>query len=223
MTEVTNTKNADGLSGIDKMAMNLTKLDEGATTLADINIEKTIERIKKIIDVPISEEEIAYYMENLKISNIQRQLICSYYTKYFGSYRDLNLLTRKDYIILSLLLKKKLLIELGYETDEDGTIHQAALPYILTGNLEDRINTRIIRNNKFISKIEESYLYKNLIENKYNLLQQIKPDYILSMLSTFINTRFTYVTYENPELLGQEIVYSEDKISDELLFFLNSI
>jgi hypothetical protein len=205
------------------MAMNLTKLDEGATTFADINIQKTIERIRKIIDVPLSEEEVDYYREHLTPSKIQIQLIYSYYTKYFGSYRDLNLLTRRDYIILALLLKKKLLIELGYEKDENGEVHQAALPYILTGNLEDRVNTRIIRNNKFISKIEESYLYQNLITNKYNLLQQIKPDYILSLLSTLINTRFTYVTYENPELLGQEILYSEDKISDELLFFLNSI
>lgn len=223
ITEVTNAKNSDGLSGIDKMAMNLTKLDEGATTIADINIKKTIERIRKIIDVPISEEEIDYYRQHLSPSKIQIQLIYSYYTKYFGSYRDLNLLTRKDYIILALLLKKKLLIELGYEHDENGMIHQAALPYILTGNLEDRVNTRIIRNNKFISKIEDSYLYQNLINKKYNLLQQIKPDYILSLLSTLINTRFTYVAYENPELLGKEIIYSEDKISDELLFFLNNI
>lgn len=223
LTEVTNTKNSDGLSGIDKMAMNLAKLDEGAVVVSDINIEKTIARIKKLIDIEISDEEVAYYREHLVPSKIQIQLVYSYYTKYFGSYRDLNLLTRKDYINLVLLLKKKLLIELGYEKDDQGRVLQAALPYILTGNLEDKVNTRIIRNNKFISKIEESYLYQNLINTKYKLLQQIKPDYILSLLSTLINTRFTYVTYENPDLLGKEIEYSEDKISDELLFFLNSL
>ena len=125
-------------------------------------------------------------------------------------------------VFLLLLLKKKLLIELGYE-EEDGTIHQAALPYILTGNLEDKLNTRIIRNNKFISKVEESYLYKNLVETKFFLLQQIKPDYVLSLLSSIINSKFTYIVYERPDLLGHEISYSEDKISDELLFFLNSI
>ena len=47
------------------MAMNLTKLDEGAITIADINIETTIERIKKNIDVTISEEEIDYYREHI--------------------------------------------------------------------------------------------------------------------------------------------------------------
>ena len=222
MIEVTNNKNSDELSGIDKMAMNLTKLDEGIMTLADINIEKTVERIRKIIDIPITEEEIAYYQKNHSPSKIQRQLVYSYYTRYFGSYRDLNLLRSRDYIILLLLLKKKLLIELGYE-DEDGTIHQAALPYILTGNLEDKLNTRIIRNNKFISKVEESYLYQNLVNTKYKLLQEIKPGYVLLQLSSLINSRFTYVTYENQDLLGEEIKYSENKISDELLFFLNSI
>lgn len=222
ITEITKTENSDGLSGVDKMAMNLAKMDEGITTFADINIEKTIERIKRIIDVPLTEEEIDYYRYNHYPSPIQIQLINSYYTKYFGAYRDLNLLTRRQYITLMLLLKKKLLIELGFEHQDD-EIYQAALPYILSGNLESKVNTRLIRNNRFISKIEESYLYQNLINNKYSYLQQIKPDYILSLLSSLINTKFSYVTYENPELLGKEIEYSEDMISDELLFFLNSI
>jgi hypothetical protein len=222
ITEITKTENSDGLSGVDKMAMNLAKMDEGITTFADINIEKTIERIQRIIDVPLTEDEINYYRYNHYPSSIQIQLINSYYTKYFGAYRDLNLLTRRQYIMLMLLLKKKLLIELGFEHQGDD-VYQAALPYILTGNLETKVNTRLIRNNRFISKIEESYLYQNLINNKYSYLQQIKPDYILSLLSSLINTKFSYVTYENPELLGKEIEYSEDMISDELLFFLNSI
>ena len=221
ITEITKTENSDGLSGVDKMAMNLTKLDEGITTFADINIEKTIERIQRIMGISISQEEIDYYRYNQYPSPIQIQLINSYFTKYFGAYRDLNLLTRRQYIILMLLLKKKLLKELGFENNDE--IYQAALPYILTGNLESKVNTRLIRNNRFISKIEESYLYQNLINNKYAYLQQIKPDYILSLVSSLINTKFSYVTYENTDLLGQEIEYSEDMISDELLFFLNSI
>lgn len=223
LIEVTDNKNSDELSGADKMLMNLTKLDEGITTMADINIELTIDRIREMNDIPISEEEIAYYMKHHAPSEVQRQLVYSYYTRYFGSYRDLNLLNNRDYTILLLILKKKLLIELGYETDLDGSVHHAALPYILSGNLEDKLNTRIIRNNKFISKIKDSYLYKNLVETKYYLLQEIKPDYILSILSTVINSRFTYVTYENKNLTGTDIIYSEDKIADELLFFLNGI
>lgn len=223
LTEVTNTKNSEGLSGADKMLMNASKIDEGSVIMSDLNIELTINRIKRQIDIPITDEEINYYMVNHHPSKIQIQLVYAYYTKYFGSYRDLNLLTRKQYITLLLLLKKKLLLDLGYEEDEDGELHYASLPYLLTGNLSDKVNTRIIRNNKFIAKIEESYMYQNLIENKYRLLGYLKPDAIISLLSSIINTRFTYVTYEYPELIGTEILYSEDKISDELLFFLSSI
>ena len=205
------------------MLMNSTKIDEGVISLADINIRLTIERIKRDIDVPISDEEIDYYITHHKPDKIQIQLASPYYTKYFGSYRNLNLSTRRDYITLLLWLKKKLLIELGYETDENGEIHYASLPYILTGNLVDKVNTRIIRNNKFIAKIEESYMYNELITKKYALLESIKPESIKQLLSSIVNTRFTYVTWEFPELLGTEIVYPEDKISDELLFFLNSI
>ena len=205
------------------MLMNASKIDEGSVTLSDLNIELTIKRIMKQIDIPVSDDEINYYMINHHPSKTQIQLVYAYYTKYFGSYRDLNLLTRRDYITLLLLLKKKLLIELGYETDENGEIHYASLPYILTGNLVDKVNTRIIRNNKFIAKIEESYMYNELITKKYALLESIKPESIKQLLSSIVNTRFTYVTWEYPELLGTEIIYPEDKISDELLFFLNSI
>jgi hypothetical protein len=110
---------------------------------------------------------------------------------------------------------------LGY--DDDHEIHYASLPYILTGNLVDRVNTRIIRNNKFLMKIEENSMYKELVEKKYKLLNYIKEDAIIALLSSVINTKFSYVVYEYPELLGTEIEYSEDKISDELLFFLNNI
>lgn len=223
LTEVTNTKNSDGLSASDKMAMNMSKIDEGSVIMADINLEETIRRLEEMIDVPITDEEIQYYRDHMYPSSLQIQLIYSYYAKYFGNYQDLNLAIRRDYIRLALMLKKKLLIESGYESNEKGEIHQVALPYILTGNLEDQVRTRVIRNNKFISKIQESYLYQNLVENKYRFLNEIKPDYILSLLSQFINTKFSYVVYEKQDLLGQEIKYSEDKISDEILFFLNSI
>ena len=203
--------------------MNSMKIDEGIIVMADLNIELTIKRIRRLIDIELTPEEIQYYMYNHHPSPLQIRLVYAYYTKHFNSYRDLNLLTRKQYIILLLILKKKLLLELGYDKDEPGKIHYASLPYILTGNVMERVNTRIIRNNKFIAKLEENYMYQDLIKQKYNLLQYIKPDEIITMISQFNNTRFSYVTYEYPELLDTEIYYSEDKITDELLFFLNSL
>lgn len=223
LIEVTNAKNSEGLSGSDKMLMNANKIDEGIVILSDLNIEQTMNRIRRMIDIPVSEDEIMYYIKNHKPVSIQIELVYAYYTKYFGVYRDLNLLTRKQYIELLLLLKKKLLLDLGYEKDSQGEIHYASLPYLLTGNVSDKINTKLIRNNAFISKIEKNYMYQSLINHKYRNLESIKPRIILQKLSSIINTRFTYVTYEYPELLGTEIVYPDDKIIDELLFFLYNI
>ena len=222
INEVTSAKNSEGLSGSDKFMMNQTKLDEGSMILSDINIASTIAKIRRDIDIPITEEEIDYYCKNQSPSKLQIKLVTSYYTKYFGSYNDLNLITRRQYVLLSLLLKKKLLLELGYNID-NGEVYHASLPYILTGNLTDKLNTRIIRNNAFLAKMEDSYMYKDLIYHRYRLLSTIKPDEILQLLSSIINSRFTYVTYEYPELLGTEIKYSEDRIGDELSFFLRSL
>lgn len=223
LAEVTNTKNSDGLSGMDKMEMNLNKIDEGLIILSENNISSGTKKIMKMIDVEIGEDEIDYYRKYHNPNKLQVQLVYSYYAKYFGGYRDLNLINRREYIILLLLLKKKLLIENGYSNKINGVSEYVKLPYILTGNVEAKMNTRIIRNNKFINKIEDNYIFQNLINKKYKYLHQIKKDYILSLLSTIINTTFTYVTFEDHSMLGKEITYSEDKISDELLFFLNNI
>lgn len=215
------TKNGDGLSGIDKMAMNLDKFDEGTVVIADLNIEKTMQRIKEMVDVPLTTEEVDYYMEHLKLTPMQTEYVYAFYANYFGTYRDLNLLSRRNYIELALIMKKILLLDLGYSTDTN-EIKSAALPYILTGNLEDRIVNRLIRNAKFIDKLESSPKYQRLIDDDYSMLIQIdgKEDLIKSRLSTLVNTKFTYVTYECPEMTGKEIEYDEEMIADELLDFL---
>ena len=255
LTEITNAKNTDGLSGSDKMLMNLSKIDEGITIMSDINIPMTIKFLKRRFDIEVTNDEIDFYIKHHKPSEIQILLVHSYFAKYFGSYRDLHLCTRRDYITLMLLLKKKLMIELGYDKDfeDDGIIYEepvedesdktvitfddddgntvcndsnmrpVALPYIISGNLSDHINTRVIRNIKFTEKIENSYTFQKLQEENHKYLNIIKPAYDMGLVSSLINTRFTYVEYEHPELLGQEITYNDNKIADEILFFLTSI
>ena len=224
LTEVTMAKNADGLSGIDKMEMHIQKIDEGLIILSEATIKVEMERIMKDNDFNISEDEINYYIKNHSPSEIQVLYVLSYWEKYFGSYRNMQQIDRRDYIILMLILKKRLLLEAGADNpnSKDDMYEYSKLPYLLTGNVQDKVNTRLIRNNKFVSKVKESYLYKKLVEEIYSNMMEVKPDYILSLLSQIINTKFTYVSYEHPELLGKEIEYSEDKISDELLFFLNT-
>ena len=215
LAELSNTKNNEGLSGIDKMAMHLDKYDEGSVLLADLNIDMTIRRIREMVDIPISEEEIDYQMRHMDFSDIQTEYIRAFYARYFGNYSDLALIPKRDMVILTLIMKKILLIDLGYDVDSQ-SIKYAALPYILSGNLEDRIVNRMVRNSKFIESLENSYKYQRLVNEDYKMLQEIdgKNDFIKSRLSTIINTKFSYVAYEAPELLGKEILYDESQIAD---------
>lgn len=224
LAELSNTKNNEGLSGIDKMAMHLDKYDEGSVLLADLNIDMTIRRIREMVDIPISEEEVDYQMRHMDFSDIQTEYIRAFYARYFGNYSDLALIPKRDMVILTLIMKKILLIDLGYDVDSQ-SIKYAALPYILSGNLEDRIVNRMVRNSKFIESLENSYKYQRLVNEDYKMLQEIdgKNDFIKSRLSTIINTKFSYVAYEAPELLGKEILYDESQIADELCTFLEYI
>lgn len=223
LTEVTSTKNADGLSGMDKMEMNLQKLDEGRIIFADVDVESEIERIRRDNDFNITEEEIDYYVKYHHPSPLQVNLVDSYWSKYFGSGKNLKLKDRRQYILLMLILKKKLLLRAGYGPDNEGLAENTKLPYIISGNVQDKVNTRIIRNTKYVTKLDESDNYRELNENKYSYLNTIRPDFILSILSQVNNTVFTYVVYEEPELLGKEIEFNEDKTSDELIFLLRTV
>lgn len=236
--------------------MNLSKIDEGITIMSDINIPMTIDYLKRRFDITVTNDEIDFYIKHHKPDDIQIQLVRSFFAKYFGSYRDLHLCTRRDYITLMLILKKKLMAELGYDEDtvnelnehvdeslvnnsddistfEDGAnditkssddyMRPIALPYIISGNLSDHINTRVIRNIKFTEKVESSYTFQKLQEENHKYLNFIKPNFDMALISSLINTKFTYVEYDHPELLDTEITYNDNKIADEILFFLTSI
>lgn len=222
LTEVTNSSSTDGLSDMDKMMSMLSKINEGDVVLSSVNCQQTLEYIRKNIDIPVTADEIDYYRLHHKPSAFQVQLVSSFWCKYFGSYRDTYNLTRRDYIYIAVLLRKMLLIRSGHNPNAiyDGS---CVLPFLLTGNVSEKVNMRVIRNNKFISKIAESDAYKFIMEDKYSYLEEIQPNAILTILSNMINTRFTLVSYDEPDNLGEEIVYNEDIISDEMLNFISLI
>ena len=177
------------------------------------------ENCKKIVinnpfyDEDITQEEIDYYKRHLNITKFQSQLVFYYYAKYFNGYRDLLLLNRTQYLKLLIMLKKRLQFQ-----------SYVYLPQIISSNIESKLNARTIRNDKFLTKIQSSSIYQHIIEDKYSSLNDIgKEDLIINLLSTLLNTSFTFVDYENKELLGQTIEVNQDMISDEFLNFLNQL
>jgi hypothetical protein len=202
----------EGLSGLDKLAMSLEKVDESLTILSEINIKQVIKKIKKKINIEISKEEVEYYMYNHVVSPFQKQLVFNYFARYFGGFRDLAMVSRRQYIKLILLLQKALQLQ--------GKIY---LPQIIVGNIL-KLNTRTIQNTKFLSKIETSSIYQSIVKDKFNTIDQIKKNNtILGLLSTILNTTFTIVDYDKPEMTGLPLEVNDDIVSDEFLDFLNQL
>lgn len=213
MVELTSDKDSEGLSGLDKLEMNSVKIDESLIILSNTNIKRTIKKIRKSLNIEIPKEEVDFYKEHYVINKFQVQLVNYFYAKYFGGYRDLNLLTRKNYLRLLILLKKRLIFQ--------GFVY---LPQILTGNVE-KLNKRTIQNHKFLVKIENSSVYNELVNQKFSTLEELnKSNLILNLLSTILNTSFRLVDYSSPEKLGEKIeINNPDILSDEFLNFLNQI
>lgn len=213
LVELSSKKDVDGLSGLDKLEMNSNKIDESLIILSNINIKKTIKRIKKHMNIKIEKDEINFYKKHYKINKFQVQLVFYFYARFFGGYRDLNLLNRKQYLTLTLLLKRRLQAQ-----------GAKFLPQILTGNIDSKLNTRTIQNTKFLMKIENSAIYDTLVKDKFSTLDELKKsNLILNLLSTILNTNFSYVDYDHPENTGEKIEVNSDIISDEFLNFLNQL
>lgn len=220
LTEMTNVRDADGLSASDKMEMKLTKMDKGVVILSEVNIKDTLERLTNR-GIVISDDEVKYYLDNCVKSDIQTQMLRSIHSKEFMSYRDQYIVPRYQTQMLTLLTKRKLLLE--SLSDPNRKYVKPVLPYILTGNVSGKINTRMVRNSKLLAKIEDDSDYRYLVDYKYKEAEELVPGYIKSILSTFIYTKFTYVDYDNPERTGTEIDASEDQICHEVIQYLKKI
>ena len=74
MREISTEKDSDGLSYLDKLEMDTIKIDENQILLSHVNIKDTIKRIKKKHMIKISKEEREFYIKNMKINQIGKEL-----------------------------------------------------------------------------------------------------------------------------------------------------
>lgn len=221
ITEVTNVKNAEGLSGADKLEMNMSKLDEGALILSEINAEDSYRRLLGDVGISVSDEEIDYYMDNLHIQPFQVMFMRNFYASCFGNLRDIQHLPRRDQYRLFIILKKYLIERAGYNPDKFRG-EQCPLAYILTGNMGVKVNNRIIRNNRFNLSLDENESFRYMLNVKYRVLSELRPDELRRLVSSFVTTPFTYVCYEKPEQTGKEIVFQDYEVSEEIISFIRS-
>ena len=212
---VTMEKDPEGLSGLDKMEMYMTKIDVFTILFSQVNIADTLERIKSRIKIKISPEEFEFYKEHHDYNNTSNELVFNYFAKYFGGFRDLYFINREQYVYLIIIMKKMLIA--------DGSLYMS---YLASANVIGKSSTRIIRNSKFLEKVRTSSTYINLMEKKYpTVITDPKKDNgpIITLLSTLINTNWSYVEYEKPERLGEQIEFDNERLAHEFLRFVARI
>lgn len=213
MREISTDKDSEGLSSLDKLEMNTTKIDESLIVLSKINIKQTIKRIKKSLRFTITKEEKQWYKQYLTITPIGRDMLFYYYAKYFNGYRDLKSITKRQYIQLMILMKKALQM--------NGAIW---LPQILSADIEGRINARTIHNTKLIEKVESSEAYQKMLNDKYAALKGMnKQNVIINLLSTLLNTQFKFCDFDMQDMNGEYIEPNFDQLCQEFIDFINLI
>lgn len=213
MREISTEKDNDGLSYLDKLEMNMTKIDESNIILSSININKTIKKLRKKYRIEISDEELDFYVENTKISSIGKMIVFYFYAKYFGGFANLNQINLRKYMKLMILMKRWLSIN-GY----------LYLNQIISANAGGRINNRIIRNNRNLEKAKRTETYGILVNDKYSTLNNSgKEDSPLSPLVTIMNTQFYFVDFDEPDKLNKPLKINFDIIEQEWLDFVNQI
>lgn len=206
-------KDMEGLSELDKFEMKFNKIDESISILSECNKETVIRKIKEISAVTITDNEVDFYKNYYNFDEFNCNLIRYYYARYFNGYRDLNMLTREQFINLLIVLKRRLQAQ-----------DYLFLPQILSGNIKNKINTRTIQNKKFIQKVVTSSLHQQLVNDKFAYILDLKDNnLILNIISTLLNTHFTYVEYDDPSLLNETIDIIPDILCEEVLRFLNQI
>jgi len=210
--EVTAEKEPEGLSGLDKLEMYTTKVDSFALMYSQVNINDTIRRLQSKIKIDITDEEIDYYKENYDFNGIGGDLLRNFFAKYFGGFRDVSLLKRRQHI-LCLIIMKRMLEARGLPL----------MSMICSANANGHTSSRVIRNQKFLEKVCTSPKYIKLMEKKYPSLANEKDSPVIVLLSRLLNSKWTICDADADEHLGEILVLDDDKLSYEFLEFVDCI
>lgn len=202
----------EGLSNIDKIEQLQAKRDESQNIKIDLSIEDVMGKLKKMVG-PISDEEIEFYKKySLYNNEFHTDLIRNCFAKFFDGFSELKvmpILTNVELIIVA----KRMLKQKGYKQ----------LPWLMSSVPYGKISRRLLRNNRYLTKLKASEKYQCIMEKKYKALKGYKDDEPLVLISMVLNNTYRFVEYEQKELTGEIIPFDEDIISAEILDFIYEI
>ena len=118
------------------------------------------------------------------LNSLIQRLLHMFYSNFFHDTTAINLLTKKDIVYLTIVLKKFL--------QHKGMV---LLPQICTATVRGRFKENVIKNRRFTEKYEQSAHFQHVLKNKFKYVEQLNPkdSPIRKILSTIINSSFTWV------------------------------
>ena len=201
-------RDESGLTDFDKIEMNMSKFDESNVVLGKLNIKQTIKKLRKIYNVTLTSNDLNYYVENVGVNKLQKDLVFNLFGKYFGNVDDLSSINLKQYSKLVIIMKKMLDMQ-GFDF----------MQHILTGNM--RTNPYLKKMpKKLVKKIEDSPRYIDLQDKYSSAFDIISSDNgLLNNINTILGSNVTLVDYKNRDKHGKEINIkgNVDIIIDEYL------
>lgn len=187
------TDNDNYLSHAEALEMQAYKVDASSAIFTDANIKQVMGMIQDNFRIDISKEELDFYYNNLKISNMTESFIHDFYSRIFHDTNANQQLSKMDTILLIVILKKYLQCR-----------GMVILPQLCTAKIKGKFKENLIKNAKFLEVVNTSDVHQSIIEEKYKLIDELFPGENLNMrkLSAFINSELEFVDY-NSELNGQ--------------------
>jgi hypothetical protein len=139
-----------------------------------------------------------------------------YFFNHTQSSQEFALLRNLDWYKLLLIIREDIMKRFG--TDRSMLL-DTTLPLILTANIEETpVGEKIYL--KDMKYLKDHDVYQALVNKYYSNIVNINEDIIKKFLITFVNSRYRFVSYENPALLDQDITINKRQLLDELLTFL---
>lgn len=202
------------ISHAEAIEMSVYRIDESNAIINEVNTAKVITDIEKRMNIDISKEEFAFYNDNVRLSSVTQFFLNSFYSRFFHDSNAIYEINRYATIELLIYMKKYLQLR-----------GMVILPQLCTAKVRGKYKENVIKNSKFIEKIVTSSVWNNIIEQEYTYVKELdqKENPIIKKLSSFINSTFEFVDY-NDAING--IVYEDidqDKIIEEFSLFLSII
>lgn len=199
--QINTVKEDDGLSDLDKIEMNMSKMDESFIAMGELNVKHIIKKLKIKYGIEkFDKDELEFYMENVHLNKLQEDLFNQIFGKYFGSIRDMYAVDKKRFAKLVVIFKT-MMAKHGFKI----------LQHIIIGDMQINPNVRKLTK-KETTDIINSGTYKFILKKySYTLNLIIDNKLFRETLTQLLNSNVKMIDY-NKEVNGKKL-----KIKDNFI------